>query len=38
MRCTVIFEERVATFFEEIEFFDRVATRDGKADSYDHFP
>jgi hypothetical protein len=25
-------------FFEEIEFFDRVATRDGKADSLDHIP
>jgi hypothetical protein len=24
--------------FEEIEFFDRVATRDGKADSLDHIP
>jgi hypothetical protein len=28
MRCTVIFKERVATFFEENDFFVRVATRD----------
>jgi|PlaIllAssembly_1097288.scaffolds.fasta_scaffold526748_2 hypothetical protein len=27
MRCTVIFDVRVATFFEENEFFVRVATK-----------
>jgi len=27
MRCTPIFRERVATFFEENEFFVRVATK-----------
>jgi len=31
MRCTVIFRERVQLFFEENEFFVRVATKGAYA-------
>jgi len=32
MRCTVIFRDRVATFFNDYGFFGRVATTDTLLD------